>query len=154
MASTKRQTLGDFGENAVARQIRCPKCKRPERTLRMLPPSFKCADIICDFCGYLAQVKSVTCKETLDIPARLLGAAWKPQAERMSAGIYTPIFIVCFFSEKKYSIYYLPVDFQNAEMFVPREPLSSRAKRPGWQGFLIELERAQSRAVLVFESNT
>jgi type II restriction enzyme len=58
---TKRQILGRFGEMCVAKDCRCPKCKR-NRTLKRLPNNFKCADVICDFCGYLAQVKAVTVK--------------------------------------------------------------------------------------------
>jgi type II restriction enzyme len=47
--------------------------------------------VICDFCGYLAQVKT---KALTKIPATLAGAAWIPQKERMDAGIYFPLFLV------------------------------------------------------------
>ena len=54
--TTAKQKLGDFGEDFIRKNFDCPKCKR-KKTLKRLPPNFKCADIICDFCGYLAQVK-------------------------------------------------------------------------------------------------
>ena len=54
---TDKQKTGDFGEDLIKKKFGCPKCKR-EKTLKKLPPNFKCADIICDFCGYLAQVKT------------------------------------------------------------------------------------------------
>jgi len=57
--TTDKQKLGDFGENLIRKKFDCPKCKRP-KTLKKLPPNFKCADLICDFCGYLAQVKTKT----------------------------------------------------------------------------------------------
>ena len=55
---TDKQKLGDFGERFVKQNFPCPKCKN-KKTLKQLPPNFKCADIICDFCGYLAQVKTI-----------------------------------------------------------------------------------------------
>ncbi len=74
MAQTSRQALGELGEVAVTR-LSCPRCKRP-KTLRRLPTNFKCADIICDFCGYLAQVKTTERPDIENPPRTLLGAAW------------------------------------------------------------------------------
>jgi len=64
---TVRQALGAFGELRVVQDCACPKCKR-NKTLVKLPPNFKCADVICDFCGYLAQVKSASSKHLDRIP--------------------------------------------------------------------------------------
>src|SRR5256885_15818813 len=96
---TSRQALGRRGELLVAQSCPCPRCKR-SRTLRRLPTNFKCADVICDFCGYLAQVKTVTSPNPSSIPRALLGAAWCVQKERMDAGIYFPLFIVLFASSR------------------------------------------------------
>ena len=71
---TSHQALGDYGEVVVAR-LPCPKCKR-ERTLRRLPVNFRCADVICDFCGYLAQVKATERADVDTLPRSLMGAAW------------------------------------------------------------------------------
>ena len=73
MATTK-QKLGEFGERLVTKTCSCPKCKKP-KTLRRLPNNFKCADVICDFCGYLAQVKSKSTKDIESLPAQILGAS-------------------------------------------------------------------------------
>ena len=134
---TKRQVLGRFGEICVVKECACPKCKR-SRTLKRLPNNFKCADIICDFCGYLAQVKAVTVRDIDNIPNSVLGAAWGPQKERMAAAIYFPLFLVLV-SGRQHSIFYLSADLQVSEMFKPRSPLSARARRAGWQGFNYEL---------------
>ena len=88
--ATEKQKLGAFGEEMVVKNCRCPKCKK-EKTLKLLPKNFKCADVVCDFCGYLAQVKSQNAKDINEIPKQILGAAWKPQRERMEAGIYFPL---------------------------------------------------------------
>ena len=55
--TTSRQDLGNYGETLISKTVTCPRCKRPERTLRTMPRNFKCADIVCDFCDFLAQVK-------------------------------------------------------------------------------------------------
>lgn len=140
--ATEKQQTGEFGERLVVRSCHCPKCKRPG-TLKRLPNNFKCADVICDFCGYLAQVKTVNTKDIERVPATILGAAWGPQKDRMQAGVYFPLFIVLMDkSTRKSSVFYLPADLQEPDMFVPRKPLSESARRAGWQGFYYNLETA------------
>jgi type II restriction enzyme len=136
---TPHQLLGDYGEVVVAR-LPCPKCKR-DRTLRRLPVNFRCADIICDFCGYLAQVKA-TKQANVDTPPRsLMGSAWPPQKERMEAGIYFPLFIVVTNSDRSaHAVYYLPADLQHPQMFQQRQPIQSTARRAGWVGYRLRLD--------------
>ena len=133
---TDKQKLGDFGEDLIKRKFDCPKCKRP-KTLKKLPPNFKCADIICDFCGYLAQVKTTNVTNIDKFPSKVLGAAWKPQKERMDAGIYFPLFVVLK-NKNKYSVFYLSSDLQTEDMFIKRKPLSASAKSAGWQGYYFD----------------
>ena len=145
--ATGRQELGKFGEEWVVKDCTCPSCKR-DRTLVCLPTNFKCADVICDFCGYLAQVKASTKANVNVIPPRVLGAAWGPQEERMAAGIYFPLFLVLATKDRReYAIYYLSADLQQPDMFEPRKPLSPTAKRSGWQGFNYRLEHARQSFV-------
>ena len=133
--ATERQELGKFGEERVVSECVCPSCKR-KRTLVRLPTNFKCADVICDFCGYLAQVKTATKADISVVPSQVMGAAWGPQQDRMQAGIYFPLFLVLTPKDwQEYAIYYLSADLQQPEIFVPRKPLSASAKRTGWQGF-------------------
>ena len=42
--------------------------------------------------------------------------------------------------DKKYSVFYLSSDLQTEEMFIKRKPLSSSAKRAGWQGYYFDGE--------------
>lgn len=143
---TKKQELGTYGERLVTKHCICPKCKR-DNTLKPLVQNFKCADVICDFCGYLAQVKTKTTANIHRLPAQILGAAWGPQKKRMDAGIYFPLFIVLVHN-KEHAIYYLAADLQEPLMFKPRKPLSSTAKRAGWQGFMYDLREVASGAVI------
>lgn len=132
---TGRQELGQFAETLVARSCACPRCKR-NRTLVRLPANFKCADLICDFCGYLAQVKGTTVIDVAVIPKSIMGAAWGPQSERMQSGIYFPLFLVLATAGRaSHAIYYLSADLQRPEMFKKRNPLSPTARRAGWTGF-------------------
>lgn len=133
---TSRQTLGSLGERAVRERVACPRCSRV-RHLVPLPTNFQCADLICKFCGFLAQVKSVTLKNA-ELPDRILGAAWGPQHEQILAGIYQPLYIVGFDTKQRLlSIDYVPSHILQASpaVFEPRAPLKATAKRAGWKGF-------------------
>jgi type II restriction enzyme len=136
--ATKKQELGAWGEQLVSKTFACPRCKT-FHSLRRLPPNFKCADIICDFCGYLAQVKTTNVKDVNKIPKTILGAAWHPQKKRMKAGIYFPLYIVLRNKTNK-AIYYLGTEFQHPSMFKKRNPLTKNARRAGWQGFIYDIE--------------
>jgi len=147
---TEHQSLGDKGERLVCRKTDCPRCKPGKATLRQLPPNFKCADVICDFCGFLGQVKTFTTTDVDILKQRILGAAWGPQKERIDAGIYYPLYLVGMLPNgRRSAVWYLPVDLQSREMFVPRKPLSNTARRAGWQGYMIHLDAALSDPVRI-----
>lgn len=141
--TTEKQSLGNLGEQLVASKIGCPGCKKSGKNLRILPTNFKCADVICDFCGYLAQVKTKRANDIETLPRQIPGAAWRPQSERMEAGIFFPLFIVLVDdSSRRKSIWFLPSDLQTKEMFAPRRPLGKGAKRAGHIMFNIDLRLA------------
>ena len=147
--ATPKQELGELGERLVTQTCPCPKCKQ-RKTLKRLTTNFKCADVICDFCGYLAQVKASTSKDGKTPPKRLLGAAWGPQRQRMDAGIYFPLFLVLVTPKQDFfSIHYLSADLQDEARFTARTPLRESARRAGWQGFHYELEAAGPRLIFV-----
>jgi len=134
--TTPHQELGTRGEGLIVKHCFCPRCKcTKKKSLRRLPTNFKCADVICDFCGYLGQVKTYRTQNLNKIPDRILGAAWGVQQERMKAGIYFPLFLVLIQQSKRSAIYYLSADVQRPEIFERRKPLSKNAKRAGWTGF-------------------
>lgn len=144
---SKNQTFGTFGEKKVCKYIVCPKCKRG-KTLRLLRQNFVCADVICDFCGYLAQVKAKTKRNIDTLPSTVPGAAWAPAKVRMDSGIYFPLFIVLV-DGKRFSIFYLSADLQTPALFVPRKkPLSSKAKRAGWHGFDYDLRNVPEGSIV------
>ena len=126
----------------VCKHIACPRCNRPKH-LAKLQRNFQCADLICKFCGYLAQVKATTLSGTT-LPDRVLGAAWGPQHEQIIAGIYHGLFIVGFSKAGRLiRIDYVPAHILQTtpEIFEPRNPLKATAKRAGWQGFYYNLTK-------------
>ena len=149
---TSLQDLGRRGEEIVCDYADCPRCKRP-RTMRRLPTNFKCADVICDFCGYLGQVKAVKTPLIDRIPDQIRGAAWGVQLERMDAGIFYPLFLVLI-DGRRFACYYLAADLQSAAMFVARKPLGPHARRAGWQGFMYVLREKKHAFVRLFGSET
>jgi hypothetical protein len=113
-----------------------------------LPGNFKCADLICDFCGFLAQVKAATVADVNTLPEKVLGAAWGPQKARMDAAIYFPLYLVLATPNRRnFGVYYLSADLQPPELFEARKPLSASARRAGWQGFLYDLRAVRGRLV-------
>jgi hypothetical protein len=134
--ATAKHILGQLGELLVAKTCACPRCKR-SGTLKRLPTNFKCADIICDFCGYLAQVKTMSSSDVSAPPRLVIGAAWRVQKERMDSGIYFPLFVVKVDGRRR-SVFYLPADLQSRHLFRKRKPLSKLARRAGWQGFMYD----------------
>ena len=144
MARTKRQRQGDLGQKVVCKYCTCPKCKRGR--LKQLVGNFKCADVICDFCGFLAQVKAPTVRDANEPVTTILGGAWKVQEKKIKAGIYHPLYIVKVAKGKPVAIDYLSADFLKPEVFVPRKPLGAEAQRAGWQGFVYDLSKLDKNA--------
>lgn len=66
----------------------------------------------------------------------------------MDSGIYFPLFLVLFASVSRYAVYYLAADLQDPRLFVPRAPLSTSARRAGWQGFMYNLKVVAPGAIV------
>jgi transcription elongation factor Elf1 len=138
---TDRQALGKRGESAVCTHAMCPRCNRA-RHFKRLPTNFECADIICKFCGLLGQVKTTRLKDGTDeFPDRIMSAAWRPQHDRIIAGVYHGLYLVGYRQNAKtlVRIDFVPPHILEATpgVFEPRKPLSATAKRAGWAGYTL-----------------
>jgi hypothetical protein len=143
--ATDRQDLGERGELAVCKHAHCPSCNR-SRHFRRLPKNFECADIICKFCGFLAQVKATRLPEGADsLPDRIMSAAWNPQHQRILAGIYSGLYLAGYRQNGRtlVLIEYVPPHVLAAtpQVYEPRKPLSATAKRAGWRGYTLNIGR-------------
>jgi hypothetical protein len=68
----------------------------------------------------------------------------------MASAVYFPLFLVLAAATRaKYSIFYLSADLQLPNMFQPRSPLSTNARRAGWQGFIYNLVPVHDRFVRI-----
>ncbi len=132
---------GRQGEAAVTRLVACPRCGRKPGHLRPLEAGFQCADVICKFCGFLAQVKATRVSPEKR-PTRVLGGSWTPQHEQILADIFQALFIVTLDSSgRPHSIYYVPAHILRAHpsVYKPRNPLPPTARRPNFRGFVYDL---------------
>ena len=105
--ATAKQELGALGERLVVQNCACPRCKQ-RGTLVPLRTNFKCADVICDFWGYLAQVKASTSRDGKTPSKRLLGAAWGAATKAHGCGYLFSLFVVLVTPARdRFSIHYL-----------------------------------------------
>jgi hypothetical protein len=93
---------------------------------------------------FFGQVKATTLKDGSDyLPDRIPGAVWKPQQDQIAAGIFHGLYIAGFRkSGRLVRIDYVPGHILEAtpQVFEPRAPLKSTAKRAGWTGFTYNLK--------------
>jgi hypothetical protein len=134
---TGKQQLGRLGERAVSQHVSCPRCSGP-RHLSPLPVNFQCADLICKFCGYLAQVKAISLPaESTDRPRWVLGAAWGPQQAQLIAGIFHGLYLVGYSPARTLvRIDYVPATYyKRAQKSTYRERrCPARPSAPGGRG--------------------
>ena len=71
----------------------------------------------------------------------------------MEAGIYFSLYVVLVNEVGQASIYFLPRDLQTAEMLVPRKSLGPEARRAGWQGFMIDMDKALADVVRISDGD-
>jgi Dam-replacing family len=146
---TRRQRLGDLGENLVVSNLDCQQCLVGKYSLaEKNTPSI---DLVCGSCQSQAQVKTAQ-RKSAELPKSLLGGAWGPMQLRIDKKLVPDLFVVVIAEDEECRIYFLPQALQGPEMFRKREPLSSKAKSPGWTGFTIDVasaaEKFQLKAVL------
>ena len=79
-----------------------------------------------------------------ELPDKIMGAAWGPQHEQIMAGIFHALYVAGFTpAGRLVRIDYVPGHVLQASpnVFEPRSPLRSAAKRAGWQGFMYDLRQ-------------
>jgi type II restriction enzyme len=66
----------------------------------------------------------------------------------MDSAIYFPLYVVAISGDgKSRAVYYLSADLQEPDIFEPRVPLSSEARRAGWQGFNYRISHIRERMI-------
>ncbi len=124
----------------MAKHAPCPTCGR-QRHLKPLRKNFPTVDLICKFCGHLAQVKAATLRRGHEQPTIVLGAAWTPVREQIEAGIFHDLYVAGYRDGRLVRIERISAETLAAhpQVIKPRNPLSATARRAGWQGLIYDL---------------
>lgn len=124
-------------EGWVARELYCLNCGAPK--LSKLPNNSPVADFGCDACSEEYEVKSQSTK----IGARVADGAFKSMMERLAAD-NNPSLVLLGYDKVRKSVTNLsvvPKHFFVPEIIQERPPLASTAKRAGWVGCNILLNK-------------
>lgn len=144
--STVRQRLGNLGEDYVVCYLNCPVC-HGEKPHSLLPPNTPCVDVICRSCNLQSQVKTISTGPNKLLPKTVLGGSWVPKEKSLTAGNFSPYFFILVEDKQVKRIYYLPASKQKFSIFKVRNPLSSKAKSPGWTGYQLDLRSIEKDLV-------
>lgn len=142
---SKSQIARVITEAWVVTNISCPNC---EAALNEYPPNEKSKDVYCNTCGTDFQIKSSKKR----FSKRITGAEYNTTLNSIKNS-NNPSLMLLFYDEKTMAV----VDFQiihhsfiTEKNIIPRKPLSPKAKRAGWQGCLIDIERVPDIARIFF----
>jgi len=138
---SKSQIARVVTEAWVISNITCPNCGS---SLRKYPANEKSKDVFCPSCGNDFQIKSSKNK----FSKRITGAEYNTTLHSVKIG-ENPSFMLLHYDENSMRV----VDFMlihnsfiTSEIIIPRKPLSKKARRAGWQGCLIEIDKIPSIA--------
>ncbi len=145
---TIRQTLGDYGERYVADHFSCYVCNA-KNSYELLPVNSTSADLKCVACRALAQVKTIRRSAARGLPPKVIGSAWNPQKLLIEKGCFVCLYFVVTDMSDQPAVYICRPEYQSAEMFLPRKPLSDKAKTPGWIGYMIVIGNALEQPALL-----
>ena len=145
---TPRQALGDFGEQLVIDRVLCPCDKNEEKFIR-LSPNTPSVDLQCPGCKCNVQVKTLNRQNISQLPKKLLGASWAPQAKLVSSSTHPSIYLVLVDRLQNEAVYFISSASQSIDCFEVRKPLSEAAKSPGWTGFYLLIDRLSSEPIRV-----
>ena len=115
----------------------CPAC--PSEILEAAPPSKKVIDFVCPRCDEKYQMKSMGHK----FGTKVMNSAYYPKIEAIKKGT-APNYVFMHYERKDMKVYdvmVIPRYFMSEEIIEKRKPLSSNARRAGWIGSNILLER-------------
>ena len=132
---SESRIVGEAIENCIV-TMPCPVCNK--KALVKYAASEKSKDVRCDKCGCQFQIKGTkTHSKKMPTVLKLLGAEYK--TTRSSIQESNVHYIIMLYSQMGgiYTVdgvYFVDRDCIDESCIVPRTPLSSTARRAGWQG--------------------
>ena len=127
----------------VEAKLRCPSCGA---SLNKTPPNERSVDFICSSCSERFQLKSFSRPR----PAKLPGGEYNTTIQSLVRG-ERPSFVLLRYDRQRMcviDVYLVHSAFITESAIEPRKPLSTSARRSGWQGCFILLDRIPADAYI------
>ncbi|WP_114390815.1 DpnI domain-containing protein [Notoacmeibacter marinus] len=134
------QSARDWTESWATKNLYCPECGND--TLIKFPPNQKLADFFCDHCSSQYELKSSKRR----FGKKFVNGAYQTKIERLRSDT-SPNFILLnydFDRRQVSDVFFIPKRFFIPEIVEKRKPLRSTARRAGWVGSNIRLDRIPS----------
>jgi len=146
--STSR-IIGEAVEDCVI-TMPCPICNN--KALVKYKTNQKSKDVKCENCSCQIQIKATKHTKRQSTSLKLLGAEYKTTCLSIKENNVHYLVLMYSVVGDKYSIneiYFIDHTDINDSCIIPRTPLSSTAKRAGWQGCMLVFNTFKSIKVLV-----
>ena len=134
---SKSQIARVLTESWFENEMYCPNCLHTE--FKKKPNNTKVSDFLCIECMNEYQLKS----QSKPFYSKIVDGAYRPMMDSLKLGI-VPSFSFMSYSPKEWIIkdlFVIPKFFFSESIIEKRNPLSSKARRAGWQGCNILLSR-------------
>jgi type II restriction enzyme len=126
--------VGEAVEDCVI-MMPCPICN--DKALVKYPTNQKAKDVMCKKCSSQIQIKATKYTKDQQTCLKLLGADYKTTCASVKENKVHYLVILYSVISDKYKIneiYFIDRADINESCIIPRKPLSSKARRAGWQG--------------------
>ena len=123
----------------------CPLCQ--EQSLVKYKTNQKSKDVLCGKCGCQIQIKATKHTKKAQTSIKLLGAEYRTTLSSVKANNVHYLVLLYSVKNEKYTIRdicFIHHNDINENCIIPRNPLSSAAKRAGWQGCMLVFSKFES----------
>ena len=132
--TNKSRIVGEAIEDCVI-TLACPICN--EKALSKYKPNKKSKDVKCINCNCQIQIKGAKFTKKKKTSLKLLGAEYKTTCASIRENNVHYLVVLYSVIDDSYTIneiYFIDCMDINESCIIPRKPLSTTAKRAGWQG--------------------
>lgn len=140
--------IGESVEDCVI-TMPCPVCN--DKSLVKYKTNQKAKDVRCEKCSCQIQIKATKYSKKQETSLKLLGADYKTTCSSIKENNVHYIVLLYSVIYDKYTInniYFIDHVDINESCIIPRNPLSSKAKRAGWQGCMLVFNKFKSVKLL------
>ena len=125
---SETQKIRVMSEDWLANNISCPSCGYSKLT--HFTNNAPVADFYCEQCGETFELKS----KSGQMGKKINDGAYKTAIERITSNSNPSLFVLQYDNYKVINLEIIPKYFFTPDVIEARKPLSSSARRAGWQG--------------------